>query len=202
MPIGSLVGADERQSPRDEICRSRRWNIISSGDPPRHGPCAGMSRRSRTRRTSPECASKTAPDRRNGAYSTKTWDAATANQACGPARRVVWQAVPVVIAREDEQEAAPSEFVEIGRHLPRPLRVDEWAGLGAGHFRMSVFRIARASRIPKPIREIPTGRRPTDASPIWPGIWKALPKAMKCATSSSRGDLRRLLARRDGDGTP
>src|SRR5277367_3823494 len=65
--------------------------------------------------------------------------------------------------------------------------------LGSKSLLMSVFRIARPSRIPKPIREIPTGRKPTDASPIWPGIWRALPKAMERATSSSVGRLARTF---------
>src|SRR5277367_6044778 len=65
--------------------------------------------------------------------------------------------------------------------------------LGSKSLLMSVFRIARPSRIPKPIREIPTGRKPTDASPIRPGISRALPKAMKCATSSSVGRLARTF---------
>ena len=52
----------------------------------------------------------------------------------------VWQAVPLVIAREDAGgRCSDSEFVEIGRHLPRPLRVDEWAGLGAGHSACQFF---------------------------------------------------------------
>jgi hypothetical protein len=55
-------------------------------------------------------------------------------------RGVVWQAVPVVIAREDAgRRCSDAEFVEIGRHLPRPLRFDERAGLGAGHSAREFF---------------------------------------------------------------
>src|SRR5271169_3673960 len=80
-----------------------------------------MSRRSRTRRTSPECASKEGPDRPES-------------------ERVAWQALSAVIAREDAGgRCSDAEFVEIGRHLPRPLRVDEWAGLGASHSACQFF---------------------------------------------------------------
>src|SRR5271154_7511541 len=45
-----------------------------------------------------------------------------------------------VIAREDAGgRCSDAEFVEIGRHLPRPLRVDEWAGLGASHSACQFF---------------------------------------------------------------
>src|SRR5277367_6523073 len=66
-------------------------------------------------------------------------------------------------------------------------------GLGSKSLRVSVFRIARPFRIPKLFREILTGRKPTDAGPIWPGFCRAPPKAMKCATDSSAGRLARTF---------